>query len=91
MAFSLDIVQVAERGHLAWAPHTLVSMRRGPSFGEDCTSARNVHPLTTRHKLEQLPIEIVLAHTAPESVKRVKSIAQILVKNKMEAERLSQC
>ena len=32
-----------------------------------------------------------LAHTAPESVKRVKSIKQILVKNKMEAERLSQC
>ena len=30
-------------------------------------------------------------HTAPESVKRVKSIKQILVKNKMEAERLSQC
>ena len=30
-------------------------------------------------------------HTAPESVKRVKSIEQILVKNKMEAERLSQC
>ena len=30
-------------------------------------------------------------HTAPESVKRVKSIAQILVKNKMEVERLSQC
>ena len=31
------------------------------------------------------------SHTAPESVKRVKSIEQILVKNKMEAERLSQC
>ena len=30
-------------------------------------------------------------HTAPESVKRVKSMEQILVKNKMEAERLSQC
>jgi len=30
-------------------------------------------------------------HTAPESVKKVKSIKQILVKNKMEAERLSQC
>ena len=30
-------------------------------------------------------------HTAPESVKRVKSIEQILVMNKMEAERLSQC
>ena len=30
-------------------------------------------------------------HTAPESVKNVKSSKQILLKNKMEAERLSQC
>ena len=30
-------------------------------------------------------------HTALESVKRVKSIKQISVKNEMEAERLSQC
>ena len=36
-------------------------------------------------------LDVVATHTAPESVKRVKSIEQILVKNKMEAERLSQC
>ena len=34
---------------------------------------------------------IIMMHTAPESVKRVKSIAQILVRNKMEVECLQQC
>ena len=37
------------------------------------------------------PAPAVHSQKAPESVKRVKSIAQILVKNKMEVERLSQC
>ena len=34
---------------------------------------------------------LCISHTAPESVKNVKSSKQILLKNKMEAERLSQC
>ena len=44
-----------------------------------------------RGREKDMMVMMMMMHTAPESVKRVKSIKQILVKNKMEAERLSQC
>ena len=48
---------------LTLTPPALVRMgRRRSSFGQDCTSARDVKVLTTWHHFEQLSVEKVLVH-----------------------------
>ena len=49
---------------LTLAPPALVRLGRGPSFGQDCTSSRNVTVFTTWHHSEQLSVEKVLTHLA---------------------------